>query len=32
MGEGACPIGDGPCGRTGAIGWVIAGDICCCPP
>ena len=32
IGEGACCIGDGPCGRTGAIGWVIAGDICCWPP
>lgn len=29
IGDGAWPIGDGPCGRTGAIGWVIAGDICC---
>lgn len=32
IGEGAWPIGDGPCGRTGAIGWVMAGDICCWPP
>ncbi len=32
IGLGACCIGCGLCGRTGAIGWVIAGDICCCPP
>jgi hypothetical protein len=29
IGDGACCIGCGACGRTGAIGWVIAGDICC---
>ncbi len=29
IGAGACCIGCGACGRTGAIGWVIAGDICC---
>ncbi|CAM5730907.1 hypothetical protein SFUMM280S_11004 [Streptomyces fumanus] len=27
IGDGACPMGEGPCGRTGAIGCVIAGDI-----
>ncbi|MDQ0842168.1 hypothetical protein QFZ68_001848 [Streptomyces sp. V1I6] len=32
IGDGACCIGCGACGRTGAIGWVIAGDICCWPP
>ena len=32
IGVGACCIGCGACGRTGAIGCVIAGDICCWPP
>lgn len=32
IGEGACCGCGPPCGRTGAIGCVIAGDICCCPP
>ena len=32
IGDGACCIGCWPCGRTGAIGCVMAGDICCWPP
>lgn len=32
--DGLLPIGggDGACGQTGAIGWLMVGDICCWLP